>query len=62
VKTEVAASEHPAVPVQGTGNADIPHDLGAVFFTSEPSGAEVYVDDALMGKSPITLNLKIGHH
>jgi hypothetical protein len=26
------------------------------------NGAEVYVDDALVGKSPLTLNLKIGHH
>jgi hypothetical protein len=65
VKTEAAALEHPAVPItpaHGTGNAGIPQDLGAVSFKSEPSGAEVYVDDAFAGKSPITLNLKIGHH
>ena len=36
--------------------------LGAVSFTSDPSGAEVYVDDVFVGKAPMTLNLKLGHH
>jgi hypothetical protein len=63
--TEPAASEYPVVPValpKGTASARNSESLGAVSFTSDPSGAEVYVDDALVGKSPLTLNLKIGHH
>jgi hypothetical protein len=62
--TEPRATDQPVVPVTaaGTTSASTSESLGAVFFTSEPSGAEVYVDDALVGKSPITLNLKIGHH
>lgn len=58
-------SEHPVAPValaNGTASASTSEILGAVSFTSDPSGAEVYVDDALVGKSPITLNLKLGHH
>jgi hypothetical protein len=63
--TEPTVSEHPVVPVapaNGTASASTSEILGAVSFTSDPSGAEVYVDDALVGKSPLTLNLKIGHH
>jgi PEGA domain len=64
-KTEPAASDRPVVPVasaNGPASASTSEILGAVSFTSDPSGAEVYVDDALVGKSPVTLNLKIGHH
>jgi hypothetical protein len=62
-KTEPAASENPAVPVaQANGTANASGNFGAVSFTSNPIGADVYVDDALVGKSPITLNLKLGHH
>jgi hypothetical protein len=63
-KTEPAASEHPAPPaaLAGTTGASSSESLGAISFTSDPSGAKVYVDDALVGNSPLTLNLKIGHH
>jgi hypothetical protein len=60
--TEPTASERPVVSVAGTTSASNLEGLGAVSFASDPSGAEVYVDDALVGKSPITLNLKLGHH
>ena len=64
-KTEPAVSEHPVPPVamaNVTASASASENLGAVSFTSDPSGAEVYVDHTLVGKSPITLNLKLGHH
>jgi hypothetical protein len=64
-KTEPAVSEHPVPPVamaNVTASASASENLGAVSFASDPSGAEVYVDDTLVGKSPITLNLKLGHH
>lgn len=63
-KAEPAASDQPVAPVTpaGTTSASTSESLGAVSFSSDPSGAEVYVDDVPMGKSPITLNLKIGHH
>jgi hypothetical protein len=63
--TEPAVSEHPVAPVaqaNGTASASTSESLGAVSFVSDPSGAEVYVDDAFVGKCPITLNLKFGHH
>jgi hypothetical protein len=34
----------------------------AVSFASDPNGAEVYVDNSLVGKTPITLSLKPGQH
>jgi serine protease Do len=64
-KTEIAASQHPVAvpaPAYETASAGAPETLGAVFFMSDPSGADVYVDDAFVGKSPITLDLKIGRH
>jgi PEGA domain len=60
-----AALEHTAAPVAAsneTASAGVPEKLGTVFLTSDPTGADVYVDDAFAGKSPITLNLKVGHH
>ena len=42
-----------------TGTAQI---LGIVSLTSDPTGAEVYVDNSSLGKAPITLNLKPGQH
>jgi hypothetical protein len=63
--TEPTASEHPVAPValaNGTASTSTSEILGAVAFASDPIGAEVYVDDAFVGKSPITLNLKLGHH
>src|ERR1700677_313772 len=62
---EPAASEHPIAPValpNVTASASRSEILGAVSFTSDPSGAEVYVDDVFVGKAPMTLNLKLGHH
>lgn len=33
-----------------------------IYLTSEPEGAEVYVDDSFVGKAPTTLKLKPGKH
>jgi|ERR1700722_104033 len=35
---------------------------GVVFVASNPSGADIYVDDSFIAKSPVTLNLKPGQH
>ena len=59
------ASEHPAAPVAPvlrTVIAGTPENIGTVSFASEPSGAEVYVDDSFIGKTPATSNLKPGQH
>jgi hypothetical protein len=64
-KADASALEHPVLPVAlstGTARTVTSEGLGSVSFTSDPNGAEVYIDDAFVGKSPITLNLKIGHH
>lgn len=52
----------PLAPAHGTLNTGTPENLGTVSFASDPSGAEVYVDDSLVGKAPVTLSLKLGQH
>jgi len=64
-KIELAASEHlvaPLAPAHSTGSAGTPENSGTVSLASDPSGAEVYVDDSMVGKAPVTLNLKPGQH
>jgi len=46
------------IPEPGESN----QQTEAVSFASDPNGAEIYVDNSLVGKAPITLNLKLGHH
>jgi hypothetical protein len=69
----ISAELEPEVKLNSTGanptlapelkdNTSTPENLGTVFFTSEPPGAEVYVDNSSVGKAPITLNLKAGQH
>lgn len=48
--------------VRETVSTGTPENLRAVFLKSNPIGAEVYVDDSFVGKTPIPLNLKIGPH
>jgi hypothetical protein len=63
--TQAVAPEHTVAPiavVHQTASVATPETLGAVYLTSNPSGADVYVDDGFVGKTPITLNLKSGHH
>jgi hypothetical protein len=57
-----STSANPIETAESEDNTGAPENLGTVFFTSEPSGAEVYVDDSSVGKTPITLNLKPGRH
>ncbi len=54
VKVPTAAHE--------TASAGTSENLGAVSFTSDQAGAEIYVDNSSVGKTPITLRLKIGPH
>jgi hypothetical protein len=60
-KTEVAvpiqASNHPETSGPGASDA-----LSAVSVTSDPVGAEIYVDDSFVGKAPVTLDVKPGKH
>jgi PEGA domain len=62
VAEEHAAGSVPANRETSGPSGSAPANLGTVYFASDPSGADVYVDDVFVGKSPITLNLKIGRH
>jgi PEGA domain len=62
---ESVTPEHPvASPASAheTATPSTTESLGAVSFTSEPAGAEVYVDDSFAGKTPVVLHIKLGHH
>jgi len=63
-ETATPASHPVAVPTSAlqTPSAGAQQNLGAVSFTSDPAGAEVYVDNASVGKTPITLSIKVGPH
>jgi PEGA domain-containing protein len=39
-----------------------PEALGAVSISSEPDGAEIFVDDKFHGNTPATLKLPAGSH
>jgi S1-C subfamily serine protease len=52
----------PATSTVLTVNTPSPGDLGSVSVVSDPTGAEVYVDDSFIGKTPITLRLRAGQH
>jgi hypothetical protein len=62
--TQTVVPEHTTAPVavNQTASATTPAMLGAVYLTSNPSGADAYVDNAPVGKTPITLHLKSGPH
>ena len=61
LNTQSAAAALPTA-AHGTPSAGTQQNLGAVSFTSDPVGADVYVDNASVGKTPITLNLTSGSH
>jgi hypothetical protein len=50
-------STHPET--RGTNTSEV---LSAVSVTSDPIGAEIYVDDSFVGYAPVTLDLKPGQH
>ncbi len=46
----------------GISAASSPAEKGKILLTSNPDGAEVYVDDNLVGNAPAALNLPTGKH
>lgn len=61
---DLAKSQQPPSPTEisktiGTG---FPENFASISIASDPTGAEVYVDNSFAGKAPIILNLKIGQH
>jgi hypothetical protein len=48
--------------VRETVDAGTSESLGTISITSNPTGAEIYVDDSFVGKTPATVNLKPGRH
>jgi S1-C subfamily serine protease len=63
--SQTAASPTPASPAKPgllTADTRSADGLCSVSLVSDPGGAEVYVDDAFVGKTPFTLRLKPGRH
>jgi hypothetical protein len=63
-KTLIADSQNPVTPPTSgrTVSAGTPNRLDTASFASDPSGAEVYVDDSFIGKTPVAMNIKPGQH
>ncbi len=60
-KTEVAAPlQTPTHPE--TSGTTASEALCTVSVTSNPGGAEIYVDDSFIGRAPVTIDLKPGKH
>ena len=56
-------SSAPADPVQVAASApDVPDGIGTVTISSDPDGAEIFVDDKFHGNTPATLKLPTGSH
>lgn len=49
-------------PAEGSAGAPATDDKGKIVVTSVPDGAEVYVDEELVGNAPATLRLPAGKH
>jgi hypothetical protein len=64
-KTEavVASQSSTTTPrVSEAASVDAPEALGTVSLASNPSGADIYVDNSFVGKTPATLRIKQGPH
>lgn len=49
-------------PNAASSASAVPEDKGKILVTSVPDGAEVYVDEDLVGNAPATLKLSAGKH
>jgi hypothetical protein len=64
-RIEAAVPENlvaPTTSVLKTANASAAENFGTVSFESDPTGAEVYLDSAFVGKTPLALKLTIGQY
>ena len=61
LRAKMAASS-PTPNTNQTDGTRSSNPLGVMVVTSDPSGAEVYVDDSFVAKAPATLNVKVGQH
>jgi S1-C subfamily serine protease len=61
IASPIAASE--STPLESSSSATItPEGVGTVTVSSEPDGAEIFVDDKFHGNTPATLKLPAGSH
>ena len=58
----VTSENAPSVESAATAAAAAPEGVGTVTVSSEPDGAEIFVDDKFHGNTPATLRLPAGSH
>jgi len=56
------SSDQPSKPSAGPETAQTSHGFGTIVITSDPEGAEIYVDDKFVGNAPAKLKLSAGSH
>jgi S1-C subfamily serine protease len=57
-----SAADSPGMPASFPPTSSTVEGFGAVTITSEPDGADIYVDEKYLGNTPATLKLTAGSH
>jgi S1-C subfamily serine protease len=57
-----ASEGTPSAEPSNTSSSAVPEGVGTVTITSDPDGAEIFVDDKFLGNAPATLKLPPGSH
>ena len=59
---EVLHRFYPTSAISPQDSAKMPEGTGTVNITSDPDGADVFLDDNFVGNAPATLKLSVGVH
>jgi serine protease Do len=57
-----ASESTPSAEPSNTSSSAVPDGVGTVTISSDPDGAEIFVDDKFLGNAPATLKLPPGSH
>jgi hypothetical protein len=58
----VASESTESAESSKTSSSSVPDAVGTVTISSDPDGAEIFVDDKFLGNAPATLKLPAGSH
>jgi hypothetical protein len=58
----IPATAAPSAPGATVSTPAVPEEPALVDFNSDPPGADILIDDALVGNTPVKLSVAAGHH